>query len=63
MQHTPTIPLPEPTLVRPLEQAYWEQATEAQKTGIRVAMKTIPNIYCMERTLGFQEFRKKAENK
>jgi len=61
MEHKPTISLPEPTLVGPLEKAYWEQATEAQKTSIKVALKTIPNIYCMERTLGFQEFRKKAE--
>jgi len=63
MEHKPTIPLPEPILVGPLQKEYWEQATPAQRTGIRVALKTIPNIYCMERTLGFQIWKSNQEKK
>jgi len=45
-----------PVFKNTMEEAYWNQLSHDQKIGIRVALKIIPNVYCMERTQGYQKW-------
>jgi len=53
----PVAKMPKP--LSEIEQTYYDSLQELDKIGVHVAQKIIPHVYSMERSYGFQKWKKK----
>lgn len=44
----------------PVAKEYYDSLSEMDQIGVRVAHKTIPQVFCIERSSGFAKWAKRA---